>query len=174
MPISKAECSRQKPQLQGIACQSAISLESKNIAAALHKSVMAVRIKKRELLVDWYCRYTRTNMPYAYSSTWDLALRSQCKVAINTLQDMQKGVKLHNAFIQWRYAGDEVWCGVLYFIIALLDKWPALISGGIIVSLSTTNDITYRMTVGFVLAYYLIGAVVLDSVSQPTWLLAGK
>ena len=87
---------------------------------------------------------------------------------------MQKGVKLHNAFVHWRHAGDEVWCGVLYFLIALLDKWVAMLSGGSIVGLSAATDKIYRMAVGFGLAYYLIGAVVLDSVSQPLWQLANK
>lgn len=121
-------------------------------------------------LLDWYCKYTRTQMPYAYSSTWNLTT----KAATETLRDIQKGVKLHNAFVHWRHAGDELWCGVFYFLIALLDKWVAMLSGGSIVGLSAATDKTFRMAVGFGLAYYLIGAVVLDSVSQPLWQQANK
>ena len=121
-------------------------------------------------LLDWYCKYTRTKMPYPYSSTWNLTIRA----ATDTLRDMQKGVKLHNAFVHWRHAGDEVWCGVFYFLIALLDKWVAMLCGGSIVGLSAATDKTYRMAVGFGLAYYLMGAVVLDSVSQPLWQLAKR
>jgi hypothetical protein len=67
-----------------------------------------------------------------------------------------------------------VWCGALYFVIALLDKWVALISGGSIVGLSDATNETFRLAVGFGLAYYLIGAVSLDAVSQPLWSLANK
>jgi hypothetical protein len=121
-------------------------------------------------LMDWYCKYSRTKMPFPYSPTWNL----QCKAAVETLRDIQKGLKLHNAFIHWRNAGDEVWCGILYFIIALLDKWVALVTGASVVGLSDANNATFRLAVGFGLAYYLIGAVCLDGVSQPLWQLANK
>lgn len=121
-------------------------------------------------LMDWYCKYSRTNMPYLYSPTWNL----QCKAAIDTLKDMQKGLKLHNAFIHWRHAGDEVWCGILYFVIALMDKWTALISGGSLVGLSDADSATFRLAVGFSLAYYLVAAVCLDSVAYPLWAMANK
>jgi hypothetical protein len=121
-------------------------------------------------MMDWYCKYSRAKMPYAYSPTWNL----QCKAAVCTLQDMQKGVKLHNAFVHWRNAGDELWGGVLYFVIALIDKWVALITGGSIVGLSDASSERFRFAVGFGLAYYLIGAVFLDGVSQPLWQISQK
>lgn len=121
-------------------------------------------------LLDWYCKYSRTKMPFPYSPTWNL----QCKAAIGTLGDIQKGLKFHNAFIHWRHAGDELWAGVLYFVIALLDKWVALLSGGSIVGLSAANSEVFRLAVGFGLAYFLIGAVFLDGLAQPLWQLANK
>lgn len=122
-----------------------------------------------EFLMDWYCRYSRTPMPYQFSPTWNL----QCKAAVDTLRDMQKGLKLHSAFLHWRHAGPEVWCGMLYFVIALLDKWVAILTGGSVVGLSTSSEV-FRLAVGFGLAYYLIGAVFLDAVGQPLWALANK
>ncbi|KAK4984016.1 hypothetical protein LTR50_006855 [Elasticomyces elasticus] len=121
-------------------------------------------------LMDWYCKYSRTEMPYPFSPTWNL----QCKAAIDTLKDMQKGLKLHNAFIHWRRGGDEVWCGSLYFVVALMDKWISLVSGGVLVGLSAADSSTFRLAVGFGLAYYLIAAVCLDSVAQPLWPMANK
>jgi hypothetical protein len=50
---------------------------------------------------------------------------------------------------------------MLYFIIALLDKWISLIDGGSLTGLTSSNK-DLRMPVGFGLAYYLIGAVLLD------------
>jgi hypothetical protein len=85
---------------------------------------------------------------------------------------MQKGLKLHNAFVHWRNAGDELWSGVLYFVIALVDKWVALLSGGSILGLSDASSMEFRLAVGFGLAYFLIGAVFLDGVGQPLWQLA--
>jgi hypothetical protein len=61
----------------------------------------------------------------------------------------------------WRQAGDEIGCTILYFIIALLDKWVSLISGGALTGLLSSAQ-NLRMPVGFGLAYYLIGAVLLD------------
>lgn len=121
-------------------------------------------------LMDWYCKYSRTKMPYPYSPTWNL----QCKAAVQTLRDTQKGLKLHNAFVHWRHASDEVWCGVLYFVIALMDKWVALLSGSNLVGLSDAGSERFRLSVGFGLAYYLIGALCLDAVAQPLWALANK
>jgi glycosyltransferase involved in cell wall biosynthesis len=122
------------------------------------------------LLMTWYCKYTKTKMPLAYSPTWNL----QCNAGLDTLREMQKGLKLHNAFVHWRHAGDEVYCGILYFVIALMDKWVALISGGSIVGLSAANSATYRLAVGFSLASYLISAVFLDGIASPLWATANK
>lgn len=49
----------------------------------------------------------------------------------------------------------------MYFIVALLDKWSSILDGGQLLGLSALNT-KYRMPVGFSLAYYLIGAVLLD------------
>ncbi|KAM3074372.1 hypothetical protein ACMFMG_002820 [Clarireedia jacksonii] len=108
-------------------------------------------------LLGWYSSYSGTPLPMPYSSTWNM----QIKVALDTLKQMQTGLKLHNAFIHWRQAGDEIGCGLLYFIVALLDKWSSLLDGGRLLGLSAFNT-RYRMPVGFALAYYLIGAVLLD------------
>ncbi|KAM3424846.1 hypothetical protein BST61_g6824 [Cercospora zeina] len=121
-------------------------------------------------LMDWYCKYSRTATPYPYSPTWNLMV----KTAIDTIREMQKGLKLHNAFIHWRFGGDEVWCGVLYFLIALMDKWVALVTGHNVVGLSDAGNPVYRLAVGFSLAYYLIAAVCLDTVAQPLWPMANK
>ncbi|PYI09575.1 glycosyl transferase [Aspergillus sclerotiicarbonarius CBS 121057] len=121
-------------------------------------------------LLGWYCRYSRTKMPLAYSPTWNL----QLKAAVDTMAEMQKGLKMHNAFLHWRHTGADVWCGILYFVVALSDKWSALITGESIVGLSAANSAKYRLTVGFALGYYLLGAVILDAVSQPLWTLVHK
>lgn len=122
-------------------------------------------------LMDWYCKYSRTKMPYPYSPTWNL----QAKTAVDTLKEMQKGLKLHNAFVHWRHGGNEVWCGVLYFVIALMDKWVALVSNGALAltGLSAAGS-KYNAAVGFGLAYYLFAAVCLDSVATPLWPKANK
>jgi hypothetical protein len=55
-------------------------------------------------LLEWYSGYSGTPLPMPYSSTWNM----QTKVALQTLKQLQTGIRLHNAFIHWRQAGDEV------------------------------------------------------------------
>ncbi|OJJ07409.1 hypothetical protein ASPVEDRAFT_46734 [Aspergillus versicolor CBS 583.65] len=116
-------------------------------------------------LLVWYCRYSRTKIPLPYSPTWNL----QLKAAVDTMGDMQKGLTMHSAFLHWRHTGADVWCGILYFVIALMDKWTALLTGEALVGLSTASSSEYRLSVGFGLGYYLAGALILDAVSQPLW-----
>ncbi|KAL4914633.1 hypothetical protein BDW62DRAFT_204388 [Aspergillus aurantiobrunneus] len=116
-------------------------------------------------LLIWYCKCSRTKIPLPYSPTWNL----QLKAAVDTMGDMQKGLNMHSAFLHWRHTGADVWCGILYFVIALMDKWTALLTGEALVGLSTASSSEYRLSVGFGLAYYLTGAVILDAVSQPLW-----
>ncbi|KAF2268323.1 hypothetical protein CC78DRAFT_576332 [Lojkania enalia] len=113
-------------------------------------------------LLDWYCRLTDTKRPIPYSSTWNL----ETQVALESMQQSQKGIRLHNSFIHWRNAGDEVGCGILYFLTALMDRWLDLAHGGHLVGLSNALDKTFRVSVGFGLAYYLVGAVLLDYKAQ--------
>jgi hypothetical protein len=113
-------------------------------------------------LLDWYCRLTDTKRPIPYSSTWNL----ETQVALESMQQSQKGIRLHNSFIHWRNAGDEVGCGILYFLTALMDRWLDLVNGVHLVGLSPQMNDTLRLSVGFGLAYYLIGAVLLDYKAQ--------
>ncbi|RKF78556.1 putative glycosyl group 1 family protein [Golovinomyces cichoracearum] len=108
-------------------------------------------------LLEWYSSYSETPLPIPFSSTWNI----QVKVALQKLIQLQTGIRLHNAFIHWRQAGDEVGCNILYFLIALLDKWNAILAGGRVLGLSSANS-QHKIPVGFALAYYLIGAVFLD------------
>ncbi|KAL3441768.1 hypothetical protein BJX65DRAFT_322050 [Aspergillus insuetus] len=121
------------------------------------------------LLLTWYCKYMGTRLPLPYSTTWNLQLKS----AIESLVAMQKGLKQHSSFLHWVHSGQEVWGGLLYFALALMDKWTALFTGESIVGLSVSSE-TYRLAVGFGLAYYLAGAIILDAVSKPLWALAHK
>lgn len=63
---------------------------------------------------------------------------------------------------------------MLYFVVALMDKWVALLTGGALVGLSAADSSTYRLSVGFGLSYYLIAAVCLDAVATPLWPVANK
>ncbi|CAG8894370.1 unnamed protein product [Penicillium nalgiovense] len=113
-------------------------------------------------LLDWYCRYADVPRPIPFSSGWNI----QTKVALDTLRNSQKGIRLHNAFVHWRQSSKEMGCGVLYFVIALLDKWAQLLSGDRMISLLPAENDANRMAVGFALAYYLIGAVLIDTKAQ--------
>lgn len=121
-------------------------------------------------LMRWYCRHKHARMPYPYSSTWNLTL----KAGMENMTNMQKGLRLHSAFLHWRSTGRDIWAGFLYFIVALLDKWVALLTGGALVGLSAAGSTEFRLGVGFGLCYYLIGAVSLDIVSQPLWIAANE
>lgn len=115
-------------------------------------------------LLDWYCRITDTKRPIPYSSTWNL----ETQVALESMQQSQKGIKLHNSFIHWRTAGDEIYCGILYFLVALMDRWLDLLRGNEGLGLGSGMDTqtALRLSVGFGLGYYLIGAVLLDYKAQ--------
>lgn len=124
-------------------------------------------------LLEWYCRLQGSKQPIPYSSTWNV----QVKVGLASLIEAQRGIRLHNGFVLWRQAGDEVICGVLYFLIALFDRWIDLLSGssntgiggvgsGVPPTVPGTDTRmspdTLRKASGIGLAYYLIGSVVLD------------
>lgn len=115
--------------------------------------------RSTNFLLTWYCRYSDVPRPIPFSSGWNI----QTKVALDTLCNAQKGIRLHSGFIHWRQAGDEVGCGILYFVVALLDKWIELLSGGRLLGLSAALNDEFRFAVGFGLAYYLIGAVLVDT-----------
>ena len=65
---------------------------------------MAKSYDATEFLLEWYSGYSGTPLPIPFSSTWNM----QTKVALQTLKQLQTGIRLHNAFIHWRQAGDEV------------------------------------------------------------------
>jgi hypothetical protein len=119
-------------------------------------SKLARSYEATEFLMDWYCRISGVKKPIIYSSAWNV----QTKVALFSLQKSQLGIRFHNGFLHWRQAGDEIGCTMLYFIIALLDKWIMLFDGGLVGLGSSNKNLAFP--VGFGLAYYLVGAVLLD------------
>lgn len=121
-------------------------------------------------LMAWYCNFKRSSMPLPYSPTWNLTL----KAGLEMMTNMQKGLRLHSAFLHWRRTGADVFSGLLYFVVALMDKWVALFTGENLVGLSAASSVEFRLAVGFGLCYYLIGAVSLDYVSQPLWTAANQ
>ncbi|KAM7217682.1 hypothetical protein V8F06_006937 [Rhypophila decipiens] len=116
-------------------------------------------------LMRWYVQHKRSAFPLVYSTTWNLMLNA----AQENMTKMQKGLKLHSAFLHWRTTGLDVWSGLLYFLVALVDKWVALLTGKNLVGLSDAGSETFRLGVGWGLCYYLLGALMLDIVSQPLW-----
>ncbi|KAK2612538.1 hypothetical protein QQS21_001476 [Conoideocrella luteorostrata] len=121
-------------------------------------------------LMRWYCRHKRSRLPLPYSTTWNLTL----KAGMENMTNMQKGLKLHSAFLHWRATGRDIWSSLLYFVVALLDKWVSLLTGGDLVGLSAASNEELRLGIGFSLCYYLVGAVSLDIVSQPLWTAANE
>lgn len=116
-------------------------------------------------LLDWYCHFMQASKPLPFTSTWNL----QINVALNTVRSMDKGLRLHNGFIHWRYASSEVGCGILYFLVALLDRWIELMCGGRLIGLAMVDSYGARITVGLSLVYYLFSAVVLDIKAAPLY-----
>jgi hypothetical protein len=123
------------------------------------------------VMLDWYNRTTGLPQAIPYSSMWNV----QSKVALNSLKESQRGIRFHNGFLHWRQAADEIGCTTLYFAVALLDKWIALWGGRLSIDgqngtseligfVSSNNE--FRFAIGFGLAYYLIGAVLLDYNAQ--------
>ncbi|KAK2629471.1 hypothetical protein QTJ16_000291 [Diplocarpon rosae] len=113
-------------------------------------------------LLQWYCRLQNSKQPIPFSSTWNV----QVKVGLSSLIEAQRGIRMHNGFVLWRQAGDEVICGVLYFIIALLDKWIEIFCGGNVLGLTAGVGNSIRKSTGLGLVYYLIGSVILDYTSH--------
>ncbi|KAJ5639698.1 Glycosyl transferase family 1 [Penicillium longicatenatum] len=113
-------------------------------------------------LLDWYCRYADIPKPIPFSSSWNI----QTKVALETLRSSQKGLRLHSAFIHWRQSSNDIGCGILYFVVALLDKWTQLLCRGHLLGLSGALTDVNRKAAGFALAYYLIGAILIDTKAQ--------
>ncbi|KAJ0108788.1 hypothetical protein J7T55_011279 [Diaporthe amygdali] len=109
-------------------------------------------------ILTWYSTYTKAFMPLPYTSTWNL----QLKVGLNSLRSFDKGLHPHNTFILWRHAKIEVAFGLIYFILALLDRWVELFCGGQIIGLLLLKESTTRVAIALALTVYLIAAVVMD------------
>lgn len=116
-------------------------------------------------ILMWYSTYSRALMPLPYTSTWNL----QLKVGLNSLRSFDKGLHPHNTFILWRHAKIEIVFGLLYFVLALLDRWVELFCGGEIIGLILLKDDTTRVAIAMALVGYLIGAVIMDIKVYPLY-----
>lgn len=116
-------------------------------------------------ILMWYSTYSRALMPLPYTSTWNL----QLKVGLNSLRSFDKGLHPHNTFILWRHAKIEIVFGLLYFVLALLDRWVELFCGGEIVGLILLKDDTTRVAIAMALVGYLLGAVIMDVKVYPLY-----
>ncbi|KAI3393112.1 hypothetical protein diail_4710, partial [Diaporthe ilicicola] len=118
-------------------------------------------------ILTWYSTYTKAFMPLPYTSTWNL----QLKVGLNSLRSFDKGLHPHNTFILWRHAKVEVAFGLIYFVLALLDRWVELFCGGQIIGLLLLEENTTRVAIALALTVYLIAAVAMDIKVYPLYVL---
>ena len=109
-------------------------------------------------ILSWYSNCTGAPKPLPYSSTWN----GQIKTAVESLRASDKGLRLHNAFVHWRYAKAEIAYGFMYFILALLDRWVELFCGGSLIGVLILSHETAGISMGFSLMYYLSAAYILD------------
>ena len=107
----------------------------------------------------------QTSKPLPYTSTWNL----QIKVALGVIRNTDKGLRLHNGFIHWRYSSREIACGILYFAVALIDRWTELVCGGKLIGLAIIKESGATISICLGLVYYLFGAVVLEIVTNPLY-----
>ncbi|CZT05212.1 related to glycosyl transferase [Rhynchosporium agropyri] len=151
-----------------------LSERSKSILSKKTKDALVLKLVRSyeatSFLMNWYCQFTGVPQPIMFSSAWNV----QTKVALFSMQKSQLGIRFHNGFLHWRQAGDEIGCTMLYFIVALLDKWISLLSGGDLIGLLPFGNVSLTMPVGFGLAYYLVGAVLLDFNANKLHELAAK
>ncbi|KAJ5999071.1 Glycosyl transferase family 1 [Penicillium sp. IBT 35674x] len=147
--------------LEDVLSERSRSILSKSTTDQLVKE-LARDWESTNFLLDWYCRYADIPKPIPFSSSWNI----QTKVALETLRSSQKGLRLHNAFIHWRQSSNDIGCGALYFVVALLDKWTQLLCRGHLLGLSGPLTDVNRKAAGFALAYYLIGAILIDTKAQ--------
>lgn len=131
---------------------------------------LAVCYERTDFLLTWYCRYVQTPKALPYTTTWNL----QTKVAVNTLRGMDKGLRLHSGLSHWRRMRKEIGSALLYFVIALLDRWTELLSGGRLVGFAVLGNTNVRIGICLGLIFYLMGAFFLDIKVQPLYELLGK
>lgn len=126
---------------------------------------LAACYERTNFLLTWYCRYVQTPKALPYTTTWNL----QTKVAVNTLRGMDKGLRLHSGLSHWRRMRKEIGSALLYFVIALLDRWTELLSGGRLVGFAVLGDTDVRIGICLGLIFYLMGAFFLDIKVQPLY-----
>ena len=116
-------------------------------------------------ILDWYCKFMQTSKPLPYTSTWNL----QINVALAALRNSDKGLRLHKGFIHWRYANKEIACGILYFLVALIDRWIELISGGTLIGPLIIEEPGSAFSVSFGLVYFLFSTLVIEVITNPVY-----
>ncbi|OZJ05523.1 hypothetical protein BZG36_01903 [Bifiguratus adelaidae] len=122
-------------------------------------------------LLEWYCRCNSAPMPLPFSSSWNL----QLKVALATMYQYNQALKQHSLGLLWRYCYLEMGYGIIYFFVALLDRWIVLLTGGDIIglSLAVNGHVDYSLATSFGLMYYLLGSISLEihaiSVYKAIW-----
>lgn len=106
------------------------------------------------------------SVPAPYSSAWNNSL----KVSLNTYQLFLRGLKEHSAFLQFRYAKNDIGYNSAMFIAALLDRWVSIImSAAGDGPLNIYRKPGARYGIAFALSYFLMSAVALDYQLQFCW-----
>lgn len=104
--------------------------------------------------------------PPPYSSAWN----NQLKGSLNTYQNFIRGLKEHSAFLQFRYAKNDIGYNTVMFVATLLDRWVAItMSAAGEGPLNLYAEPRNRFAIAFALSYFLSSAVALDYQLQFCW-----
>lgn len=128
---------------------------------------VAARIAKAMPYINWLMikEYPNGDIPPAFSAEWFNNLGE----AKAKQKQLCRGLKEHNAVLLFRASRYDIGQNVALFLIALMDRWTALVMSGRDPQISLYTDFRSRYGLCLCIIYFCFSVMSLDATLQNYW-----
>lgn len=128
---------------------------------------VAARIAKAMPYINWLMikEFPNDDMPPSFGAEWFNSLGE----AKAKQKQLCRGLKEHNAVLLFRASRYDIGQNVALFLIALMDRWVALVMSGRGPTISLYTDARSRYGLCLCIAYFCFSVMSLDATLQKYW-----
>ncbi|CAI6086454.1 unnamed protein product [Clonostachys chloroleuca] len=117
--------------------------------------------------IDWLLQKTcaGTKIPDVFSASWF----TQLGESIKQQKQLARGLKEHNVLLLFRFARYDLGQNLGLFLVALMDRWVAIVMGARLPHGTMYLDSRSRYGLCFCVLYFCASVMVLDTTLQKYW-----
>jgi hypothetical protein len=142
-------------------------IRARILFGGLELDPLAMRVAKAMPFINWLMRkdFPNGGAPPQFTTAWFNALND----VLDKQLKLRKGLKEHNILMLFRVARYDIALNVGLFLVALMDRWVAMVNQGRSLQLTMYTDFRARYGLCLAILYFCLAVMALDTTLSRYW-----